>query len=182
MEIDKIKIAAQNDLKEQISQLKKSNKLREVRTGFSNLIDNTSHLTRNKLSVHVGIYDDEIVIKPANLATVVFLEEGIIIHEKIVDVGKIKINDIHYFFETISKYGRASSIKKRLSRNIESVIVKLKDGKIYELNKLFHQKPLLFSKRPEKFFWLKDPETEEFTVHNERSFVSKKVNLVEDKL
>lgn len=182
MEIDKIKIAAQNDLKEQISQLKKSNKLREVRIGFSNLIDNTSHLTRNKLGVHVGIYDDEIIVKPANLATVVFLEEGIIIKEKIVDVGKIKINDVHYFFETPAKYGIAGNIKKRLNRHIESVIVKLKDGKFYELSRLFHQRPLLYSKRPEKFFWLKDPETEEFTVHNERCFVSKKVNLVEDKL
>lgn len=180
MEIDKIKIAAQNDLKEQISKLKKSNKLREVKTGFYNLIDNTSHLTRNKLSVHVGVYDDEIVVRPLNLATVLLLEEGIVIKEKIVDVGKIKINDVHYFFETPSKCGRSSNIRKRFNRNVESVIVKLKDGKIYELSKLFHQRPLPYSKRPEKFFWLKDPDTEEFTVHNERSFVSKKVNLVSE--
>lgn len=105
MEIDKIKIAAQNDLKERISELKKLKRLSEVRNGFSNLIDNTSHLTRNKLSVNVGIYNDEISIKPTNLATVVFLEEGILIKEKIVDVGKIKIvykkDNLLYFKSSI---------------------------------------------------------------------------------
>lgn len=177
MEIDKIKIAAQNDLKERISELKKLKRLSEVRNGFSNLIDNTSHLTRNKLSVNVGIYNDEISIKPTNLATVVFLEEGILIKEKIVDVGKIKINDINYFFETPSKFGKVGDIRKRLNRNVESVTVKLKDGKTYQLDKLFLKREVLFYKKPEKFFWLKDPETEEFSVHNEKSFVSKKINL-----
>lgn len=168
LELDIIKLKAQEELQDQIKAIKKMYSVSAKRSALRELAFNISHLTRNKLGFTVG-YDfmDKVVITPLNLASLVLLEEGVLIKNQLHDTGHIIINEKDYYYRSPEKFGYIGEHKKHDPIRTFGLVRIRGNSEIHELHRLFYSD----QKKDLKYFWVKNQKTEEFSVQKKSNII-----------